>query len=84
MLNVRGTDSALEVENGVFAWGIEKEDPDILKDINLKVKRGSLVAVVGTVGAGKTSLCSALLGDMEKKMGRVNVQVSCLKSRDLC
>jgi ABC-type hemin transport system ATPase subunit len=30
------------------------------------VKRGELIAVVGTVGAGKSSLLSALLGEMEK------------------
>ncbi|KAF2361957.1 ABC transporter-like [Trinorchestia longiramus] len=66
--------SVIEVTNGTFAWGHDKDDSDILKSLNLKVKPGALVAVVGTVGAGKTSLCSALLGDMEKKSGRVNVQ----------
>ena len=41
-----------------------------------QVPRGSLVAVVGSVGAGKSSLCGALLGDMEKLSGSVNVNVS--------
>ncbi len=30
------------------------------------MKRGELVAVVGQVGAGKSSLLSALIGDMER------------------
>ena len=44
--------------------------------INLKVPDGSLVAVVGQVGAGKSSLISALLGEMEVLEGHVNVRVS--------
>ena len=43
--------------------------------INLTVKPGELVAVVGQVGAGKSSLVSALLGDMEKTNGDVAMRV---------
>lgn len=64
------------VENGTFAWGHGEEDgKPMLKDINLTVPDGFLVAVVGSVGAGKSSLCSAILGEMEKQSGRVNVKV---------
>ena len=38
----------------------------------MSVKHGQLVAVVGQVGAGKTSLISALLGEMEKINGTVS------------
>ena len=38
----------------------------------MSVKHGQLVAVVGQVGAGKTSLISALLGEMEKVNGTIN------------
>lgn len=58
----------LIIENGIFSWG---EDP-ILKNINLRVQKNSLAAVVGSVGAGKSSLLSALLGEMERLNGRVN------------
>ena len=44
--------------------------------INLSVEDESLVAVVGPVGCGKSSLVSALLGEMEKMAGTVNVRVS--------
>ena len=43
--------------------------------INLNIKPGQLVAVVGHVGAGKSSLISALLGEMEKMAGNVMVKV---------
>ena len=60
------------IEDGTFSWG----DAPILKNINLKVKKGGLVAVVGTVATGKSSLLSVILGEMEKTSGRVNTNVS--------
>ena len=43
--------------------------------INLKVKPGQLVAIVGQVGAGKSSLLSAMLGEMERVQGNVSIRV---------
>ncbi|XP_021917145.1 multidrug resistance-associated protein 1 isoform X2 [Zootermopsis nevadensis] len=64
----------LVIENGNFSWG--SEDQVILRNINLSFKQGSLVAVVGTVGSGKSSLISAFLGEMDKITGRVNTKGS--------
>ena len=36
---------------------------------------GQLVAVVGTVGSGKSSLMSAMLGEMENVHGHITVKV---------
>jgi len=44
--------------------------------INLQVPLASLYAVVGQVGAGKSSIVSAVLGEMEKLHGHVTVTVS--------
>ncbi|XP_071813084.1 multidrug resistance-associated protein 1-like isoform X5 [Apostichopus japonicus] len=65
---------AITVEDGKFSWS--KEDEPVLHDISLDVPQGALVAVVGQVGTGKSSLLSALLGEMEKKDGKVFVQGS--------
>ncbi len=35
---------------------------DHVQDINIRVPSGSLTAIVGTVGSGKSSLISAMLG----------------------
>lgn len=64
------SENSLEITDGVFSWG---DDQTTLKNINLSVKKGSLTAVVGPVGTGKTSLISALLGEMVKVRGSVNV-----------
>ncbi|XP_061509607.1 multidrug resistance-associated protein 1 isoform X5 [Anopheles gambiae] len=61
--------SPLLIENGVFSWGGEETT---LKNINVRVEKNQIVAVVGTVGSGKSSLLSAFLGEMDKISGRVN------------
>ncbi|XP_006558751.1 multidrug resistance-associated protein 1 [Apis mellifera] len=66
----------LLIENGTFIWDMENIDRPTLRNINLQVEQGQLVAVVGTVGSGKSSLLSALLGEMEKINGRVNTKGS--------
>ncbi|NWW91047.1 MRP3 protein, partial [Rhynochetos jubatus] len=66
--------NAISVTNATFSWG--KELKPSLKDINLLVPSGALVAVVGHVGCGKSSLVSALLGEMEKLEGEVAVKGS--------
>ncbi|XP_058792373.1 multidrug resistance-associated protein 1 isoform X4 [Phymastichus coffea] len=66
----------LIIENGNFAWDSENIEKPVLRNINLQIKPGQLVAVVGTVGSGKSSLISAMLGEMEKLSGRVNTKGS--------
>lgn len=65
----------------MFTWdSSESVEKPTLRNINLKVESGQLVAIVGTVGSGKSSLVSAMLGEMEKLSGRVNTKVI----RDIC
>lgn len=45
-----------------------------MQNIQLEITRGSLTAVVGRVGAGKSSLLSAIMGEMEKLRGNVTVR----------
>ncbi|KAG0229963.1 hypothetical protein BGX31_006020 [Mortierella sp. GBA43] len=49
----------------------EVEVKPFLKDISLDIPRGSLVAVVGPVGSGKSSLLQAIVGSMMKSQGEV-------------
>ncbi|XP_029311727.1 canalicular multispecific organic anion transporter 2 isoform X4 [Cottoperca gobio] len=65
---------SVTVVNGKFTWS--KEDPAVLHNINVLVPQGSLLAVVGLVGCGKSSLLSALLGEVEKLEGEVSIRGS--------
>jgi ABC-type multidrug transport system fused ATPase/permease subunit len=58
---------------GTFSWD-DSTNTHTLKDINLQIPRGQLVAVVGSVGSGKSSLLSSILGDMYKIDGKVVVR----------
>ncbi|ETP29613.1 hypothetical protein F442_21248 [Phytophthora nicotianae P10297] len=58
------------VEGGEFGWD---QDSTLLRNVNLEVKAGEFVVLHGSVGCGKSSLCSALLGEMVKHNGTVFV-----------
>ncbi|NXT94481.1 MRP1 protein, partial [Anhinga rufa] len=62
----------ITIRNGTFCWS--KETSPCLRRIDLTVPQGSLLAVVGQVGAGKSSLLSALLGELEKIDGCVTMK----------
>ncbi|XP_067274888.1 multidrug resistance-associated protein 1 isoform X1 [Pseudorasbora parva] len=71
---ITGSPDCIRIVDGAFSWS--KDDPPTLKRINVRIPEGSLVAVVGHVGSGKSSLLSALLGEMEKQEGNVSIKGS--------
>ncbi|VFQ59625.1 unnamed protein product [Cuscuta campestris] len=67
-----GDGVAVEVKGATFSWD-DGRGHQVLKDLNFEIKKGELVAVVGTVGSGKSSLLGAVLGEMHKLSGKVRV-----------
>ncbi|KAL9332260.1 hypothetical protein ACSQ67_001870 [Phaseolus vulgaris] len=65
-----GEQTAVEIIDGTFSWDDDSTQQD-LKNINLKIKKGELTAIVGTVGSGKSSLLISILGEMHKISGKV-------------
>ena len=41
--------------------------------LNLKIKEGELVAIIGAVGSGKSSFVQSMIGDLEKLSGSCEV-----------
>ncbi|KDO62253.1 hypothetical protein CISIN_1g000452mg [Citrus sinensis] len=66
------SETAIEIADGNFSWDISSHNPT-LKDINLKVFHGMRVAVCGTVGSGKSSLLSCILGEVPKISGTLKL-----------
>lgn len=50
--NVKGE---IEFKNVSFSYG--ENEPDVLKNVSLKVKKGEKIALVGQSGGGKTTIC---------------------------
>jgi len=50
-----------------------KEDVPLIEDMNLHVKPGQMVAIVGPTGAGKTTLVNLLLRFYELNGGRITI-----------
>ncbi|XP_058788028.1 ABC transporter C family member 3-like isoform X2 [Vicia villosa] len=69
----RGTsDIAIEIVDGNFSWDISSVNAT-LTNINLRVFHSMRVAVCGTVGSGKSSLLSCIIGEIPKISGNLKV-----------
>jgi ABC-type polysaccharide/polyol phosphate transport system ATPase subunit len=51
-------------EKGQFISSDENQPIETLHNIELEIPRGKLIGVCGSVGAGKSSLLSAIMGDV--------------------
>jgi ABC-type multidrug transport system fused ATPase/permease subunit len=49
---------------GTWKWGSDEKAPVALWDVDFQAGEGEMVAVVGSVGSGKTAFMSALLGEL--------------------
>ncbi|SPP86205.1 probable multidrug resistance-associated protein lethal(2)03659 isoform X4 [Drosophila guanche] len=65
-------DVLVDIKDLRARWSPEPHDP-VLDNINMTLRRQQLVAVIGPVGAGKSSLIQAILGELSPEAGGVNV-----------
>uniref|UniRef100_A0A452EG50 Multidrug resistance-associated protein 4 n=1 Tax=Capra hircus TaxID=9925 RepID=A0A452EG50_CAPHI len=62
----------VDMKDFTASWDEESETP-ALQGLSFTVRPGELLAVVGPVGAGKSSLLSAVLGELPPSQGKVSV-----------
>jgi subfamily B ATP-binding cassette protein MsbA len=81
-LHVTGFSDSIEFKGAWYAYNSEP----VLKDINLKIKKGQTVAIVGKSGAGKSTLADLLPRFMDVDQGSIlidGVDVRDFKIKDL-
>ena len=83
------TDVDIAVENLYYAYpspaSPRGDAVPVLQGINVEIERGESVALLGRVGAGKTTLCMALNGLVPQATGgifRGNVRVLGLNTKE--
>ena len=59
--------TALEMAGADFSW--EPAGPRTLHSLSFRLERGQLMIIVGEVGAGKSSILAALMGEMYLRAG---------------
>lgn len=73
--NIRDDDNSdhfdVRIENGVFSFSLSGDNQNHLTDVTLTAKRGSFVGIIGRVGSGKSALLQAILGEMDRRAGRI-------------
>jgi len=62
-------DTVIDIQDLWFSFG----DQLVLKEVNLKVRSGDFVAVIGPNGGGKTTLLKLMLGLLTPNRGRIRV-----------
>ncbi|KAF7099489.1 hypothetical protein CFC21_101117, partial [Triticum aestivum] len=67
-----GIDYPIEMNLCSFSWDEHTSKPT-LKNINLIVKGGEKIAICGEVGSGKSTLLAAVLGEVPKTEGMIQV-----------
>ncbi|CAI2357743.1 unnamed protein product [Caenorhabditis sp. 36 PRJEB53466] len=70
----RDNNDIIAVNDATLSWESGESKPvACLHNISFSVNRGQLVTIVGRVGAGKTSMLQALMGEMEKISGSISM-----------
>ncbi|XP_043691518.1 ABC transporter C family member 3-like [Telopea speciosissima] len=67
-----GAEVVIEIVKGNFSWDLNSPNL-ILKDLNFRVYHGMKVAICGSVGSGKSSLLSCILGEVPKVSGAIEL-----------
>ncbi len=80
-IEVKGIKKGLVFENVSFAYSAN--NTPVLKNINLAIKPGEVIAIVGPSGAGKTSLADLLPRFYDPTEGNIKIDGIDLKDVDL-
>jgi len=80
--NVTNIDFGVDIHFKNVSFSYLKDNP-VLQDINLTIKKGEMVAIVGATGAGKSTIVNVLGRFYEQQSGSINIGNTNIKDIDL-
>jgi len=80
--NVTNIDFGVDIYFKNVSFSYLKDNP-VLQDINLTIKKGEMVAIVGATGAGKSTIVNVLGRFYEQQSGSINIGNTNIKDIDL-
>ncbi|TVY47392.1 ABC transporter [Lachnellula occidentalis] len=60
----------ITIQDGSFGWN---ENSYVLNDLNLSIPGSQMTMIIGPVASGKSTLCSAILGEIPFSKGRIQL-----------
>lgn len=77
-LTPNDSDTMIELKDVAFKYHNNKDD--ILKNINLKIKKGEVIGLIGLTGAGKTTLLNLIARLYDQGSGNILIDNNDIKS----
>jgi ATP-binding cassette subfamily C (CFTR/MRP) protein 10 len=65
-------DKKADESDQLFGQNDSSTDPS-LRSINVQIRKGDLIGIIGKVGSGKTSLLHSILAEIEKSDGKIRI-----------
>lgn len=78
--SIDASPASIEMKAVYFSYGYERE---VLNGVNIAVKKGERVALVGTSGSGKSTIIKLLMGFYNKRKGEIYINGRSLDNMSL-
>ncbi len=82
-ITVNRFDGDIKFENVTFSYNDEEEAENVLKNLNLHIRKGKTTAIVGPSGSGKTTLCHLIPRFYDVSAGAITIDGIDIKRYDL-
>ena len=72
-----------EIHPQNISYSYPKSKSESVKNINLKIKKGELLGIVGKSGSGKTTIIDIILGLLYPTTGTISIDKNLIDTRNL-
>ncbi len=81
ILNALPFENSISITNLGFSYS--SDVPDVLKNVNFEIRKGSRVGFIGPTGGGKSTLLDIVMGLLQPTFGNIKVDDQLITSRNI-